>query len=188
MGLTGAQVKGFDVKKVGLASDYVESHKLDELESGLIECKTNEDVDRILKKFSSDPTSAATDLDHVLPKVEKCFGSETVEEIYESLQNDGSDWAQQTLKTLNRMSPISLKVCHRSLLIAKHLSLQDCLKMEFRLAVHHNTKSDLQEGARAVLIEKDFKPKWSRKSIYDVTEDDVARFFERLPETDELVF
>lgn len=186
MGLTGKQVKGFDVKKVGLATDYVESHKLDELESALITCKTNEEVGRILKKFSSDPKSTATELDQFLPKVKKCFGSETIEKIYENLQEDGSDWAQNTLKTLNKMSPISLKVVHRSLQMAKTLSLQDCLKMEFRLAIHHNAKSDLKEGARAVLIEKDFKPKWSRKSIYDVTEEDVARFFQLLSDGDEL--
>lgn len=186
MGLTGAHVKGFDVKKVGLATDYVESHKLDELESELITTKTNEDVGKILKKFSSDPISNATELDNVLPKVKKCFSSETMEEIYDNLQEDGSEWAQNTLKVLNRMSPISLKVVHKSLKIAKTLSLQDCLKMEFRLAIHHNTKSDLREGARAVLIEKDFKPKWSRKSIYDVTDEDVERFFQQLPDEEEL--
>lgn len=175
------------MKKVGLATDYVESHKLDELESALITCKTNEDVGGILKKFSSDPISTATELDPFFPKVKKCFGSETVEKIYENLQEDGSDWAQNTLKILQRMSPLSLKVVHRSLQMAKTLSLQDCLKMEYRLAIHHNAKSDLIEGCRAVLIERDFKPKWSRKSIYDVTEEDVARFFQMLPDGDELL-
>lgn len=186
LGLTGTRVKGFDVKKVGLATDYVESDKFSELETALITCTTNDQVARILRKFSSDPTSTATELDEFLPKVKKCFDGETVEKIYENLQDDGSDWTQNTLKILNRMSPISLKVVHRSLRLAKTLSLPDCLKMEFRLAIHHNTKSDLPEGARAVLIEKDFKPKWSRNSIYDVTEGDVARFFQPLPEVDEL--
>lgn len=188
MGLTGYKVKGFDVKKVGLATHYVESHKLDELENALIKCKTNEDVAKILNKFSSDPQSSATELDHALPKVKSCFGSETVEEIYENLRVDGSDWAQNTLKVLNIMSPTSVKVVHRSLKLAKTLSLRDCLKMEFRLVVHHNIESDLKEGSRAALIEKDFKPKWSRKSIYDVTEEDVARFFQPMPDGDELTF
>lgn len=187
MGLTGARVKGFDVKKIGLVRHYVESAKIDELETNLITCKTNDDVSRILKKFSSDPKLTTTELDQFMPKIKKCFGSETVEKIYENLQDDGSDWAQNTINILNRMSPTSLKVVHRSLQIAKTLSLQDCLKMEFRLAIHHNVKSDLKEGARAVLIEKDSKPKWSRKSIYDVTEKDVARFFQPLPAGDELL-
>lgn len=180
MGLTGAQIRGFDVKKIGLATNYVESHKLNELEAELINCKSHDDVSRTLKKFASDPSSTVTDLDPILPKTNKCFGGKTVEEIYENLRNDGSDWAQQTLKTLNRMSPTSLKVVHKSLRLAKALSLQDCLRMEFRLAVHHNAKSDLLEGARAVLIDKDFKPQWSRKSIGDVTDEDVDRFFQPL--------
>lgn len=188
MGLTGAKVKGFDVKKIGLASHYVESYKLEELETALIKCKTNVEVGQILNKFSSDPLSSATELDDFLPVIKSSFDGETVEQIYENLRVDGSDWAQNILKVLNRMSPISLKVVHRSLQIARTLSLRDCLKMEFRLVIHHHFKSDLKEGARAVVIEKDFKPKWSRKSIYDVTEDDVSRFFQPSPDGDELSF
>lgn len=187
MGLTGTQVKGLDVKKVGLATHYIESQKLGELESELIKSKTNDEVDKILNAFSSDPQSSDTKLDQFLPKIKVCFDGETVEKIYENLMQDDSDWAQSTLKVLNRMSPCSLKVVHRSLPNAKTLSLRDCLRMEFRLLIHHNEKSDLKEGARAVLIEKDFKPKWSHKSIYEVTEEDVARFFQPSPDGDELL-
>lgn len=44
MGMTGAKVKGIDAKKVGLATHYIQSHKLDDLEKTLVKCKTHGDV------------------------------------------------------------------------------------------------------------------------------------------------
>lgn len=186
VGMAGARVKGFDVKKVGLASHYIESGKMDEVEKSLIGCKTHEDVKLTLDKFSSAPVE--TELVSILPKVKKCFGGATVEEIFENLQLDGSDWAKKTIKTLNKMSPTSLKVTHRSISLGKDSTLRDSLKKEFRLVVHHVLKSDLKEGVRALLIDKDFKPQWNPKSITEVTEQHVARFFEPSPDGDELTF
>jgi hypothetical protein len=39
---------------------------------------------------------------------------------------------------------------------------------------------------RCTLIDKNDKPKWSHKSIYDVSEKDVSKFFEPLPAHKEL--
>lgn len=188
MGMTGIKVKGFDAKKVGLATHYIASHKLDELEKTLAKCKNHMDVEKVLNHLSSDNEFRPDQLDRILPDIKKCFDGSTVEEIFENLQNEGSDWAANTLKTLKRNSPTSLKITHRSITTGKNISLRDCLKMEMRLVVNHTEGSDFKEGVRAVLIDKDFKPKWSRKSIYDVTVDDVERFFKPLPKPYELRF
>lgn len=186
--LTGARVKGFDLKKVGLATHYVESSKLDNLEKRLIVCKTHEEVQRILDSFSSDPSDSQTELDELLPKINNCFGGATVEDIYERLQQDGSEWALKTIKTLNRMSPTSLKVTHRNYVLGKTSSLRDCLKREFQLVIHHINGSDLEEGVRAMLLEKDNKPRWNPKTVQEVTEEHVARFFKPSQGGDELAF
>lgn len=188
LGLTGARVKGFDLKKVGLATHYIESGKLEEVESRLIECKSHDDVGRTLAEFSSDPASTETELDAIMPTINKCFGGATVEEIYEKLQQDGSDWAIKTVKILDKMSPTSLKVTHRNLVLGRTSSLRDCLKREWLLVMQHVTDSDLKEGCRALLIDKDFKPRWNPKSISDVTQERVDRFFKLLPSGEELTF
>lgn len=189
MGMTGTPIKGYDMKKIGLATHFIESHKLVELEKALIKCKTHEDVERILNEYSSDPALLyTTELDQILPTIKKCFSGSTVEEIFENLDRDGSDWAQKTLNILKRNSPTSLKVTHRSITTGRNISLRDCLKMEMRVVVNYTEGSEFKEGVRAVLIDKDFKPKWSRKSIYDVTEKDVERFFKVIPEQYELIF
>lgn len=188
MGLTGNAVKGFDMKKIGLGTHFIESKKLDELEKRLTQCTTHRDVEEILIESESDPPSLMTELDEYLPNIKKCFSGVTVEEIYENLQEDGSDWAQKTLNTLNEKSPLALKVTHRSITTGKKISLKDCLKMEMRLALNHKTGGDLKEGVRALLIDKDLRPNWTRKSVYDVTDEDVESFFQPVLKQYELTF
>lgn len=189
MGLTGYRVKGYDMKKVNLATHFIESSKLDKAEKALVECKTHADVGNVLDEFASVPKSTASELDEIIPKIEKYFVAPTVEEIYENLEQDGSDWAKGTIKTLTRMSPTSLKVTHRSINLGRSFSLRDCLRMEVRLAYHHlKVKKDYKEGCRAVLIDKDFKPKWTPASIQEVTDEIVSSYFEPIPEEFELTF
>lgn len=188
MGLTGARVRGFDMKKVGLATHYIESHKLNEVEKQLKSCKHKSEVENVLNKYASDPSSSVTELDSIMPKINECFGGVTVEEIYENLQRDGSDWAKSTLKTLNKMSPTSLKVAQRSISLGKNMTLRECLRLENRLVINYIIKSEMREGVRALLIDKDFKPNWDPKTIHEVTEKIASRFFEPSPYDEEIIF
>lgn len=189
MGMTGYRVKGYDMKKVKLATHIIASAKLDELEKALAECHTHAEVAKVLDNFESVPKSTASELDEIIPRVEKCFGASSVEEIFKNLEQDGSEWAKSTIKVLNRMSPTSLKVTHRSINLGRNLSVRDCLRMEVRLVYHHvKVKKDLSEGCRAVLIDKDFKPKWNPASISEVTDEAVNSYFGPIPEELELTF
>lgn len=188
LGLTGNQVKGVDMERRGLATHYIESSKLDEMEQQLTQCNSHADVENALNKFSSDSPTLATDLDKILPKIRKCFGGETMEEIFHDLESDGSEWARNTLNTLKLKSPLSLKVSHRSLTTGRNISFRDCLKMEMILTLNYVGNSDTKEGVRAILIEKDLKPNWSRKSIYEVTDENVSGFFRPIPKKYELTF
>lgn len=189
LGLTGFRLKGRDVHKAGVATHYVETTKLTELEAELCECKNEHDIEKTLYKYSSlfkDTTEFV--LKPNLEQINKCFSGKTVEEIVKNLNTDGSAWAQSTLKLLSKMSPTSLKVTLKELELGSTMTLQECLQMEFRLAVHHCIKSDFKEGVRALLIDKDQSPKWNPATLEEVTEEHVAKFFLPLPDKDELVF
>lgn len=187
-GLTGNPVKGIDMRKTGLATHFINSDKLAELEKALAECHTHEDVERVLRKFSDPDSHIATELDELMPKIRKCFSGATVEEIFENLEKDSSDWAKTTLQTLKKKSPTSLKVSHRSITTGRNISLRDCLKMEMILTINYNSSADAKEGVRAVLVDKDFKPNWKRKTIQEVTDDDVNEFFRPIAKKYELNF
>jgi 3-hydroxyisobutyryl-CoA hydrolase len=188
IGLTGVRLKGYDVKKFGLASHFVEGRKVDELETALIHCKTETEIEKVLANFSSVPANPKSELDDLIPRIDKCFAPETIEEIYEKLRQDGSDWAHETIKLLDKMSPTSLKVSLKNLLLGKKLSLRDCLTMDYRIGGHFLIKSDLKEGVRALLIDKDMKPKWDPPTVEEVSAEHVERFFKPLPHGDDIEF
>lgn len=187
LGLTGFRLKGRDVQKAGVATHYVESSSLADLENELSQCKNTIQINKTLEKFTPKDTTEFVLQPH-LEQIEKAFGGDTVEDILNSLHNDGSEWAMSTLKLLSKMSPTSLKVTLRQLQLGKSMTLRECLQMEFRLAAHCCINSDFKEGVRALLIDKDQQPKWNPDQIEKVTQDHVNRFFSPLPDKDEITF
>lgn len=187
LGLTGFRLKGKDVVKAGIATHFVESKDLDALEKELLASKNSSDVAATLDKFNVRDSS-----DFVLAKnlkqINECFSGPTVESILAALEKDGSDWANSTLKSLAKMSPLSLKVTKKQLDLGRTMDLRNCLRMEFRMAVHSLIDSDFKEGVRALLIDRDQSPKWKPATLAEVTEQQVDRFFGALPDGEELQF
>lgn len=188
MGLTGARIKGQDVKNVGLASHFVETKNLRQLERNLSNCENENEVENILEEFSFQPTTRDPSLDENLARIKKCFGGLTVEQIVDNLKSDESEWAGERLQMLQKMSPTSLKVCHRLMNLGRHMSLEDCAKLEWRLGVHFSSAVDLQEGYRARFVDRDMKPIWNPPVIEEVTDYNLSRFFGPLADEDELTF
>lgn len=188
VGLTGAKVEGFDVKKVGLATHYVESKNVIDLEQCLTTCNSHEDVENVLDDFSFTPKSVETKLDEHLVEIKKCFSGLTVEQVVDNLKGVGSDWGKHTIESMKKMSPTSLKVCHRHLNLGRYMTLEDCARLEWRLCSHFANESDLHEGCRAVLAGNNATPNWIPEQIEDVTDRHLSRFFGPLPDGDELTF
>lgn len=187
LGLTGFRLKGKDVMKAGIATHYVQSKDLDALENELFSTNNSSEVVEVLRKFHVNDNTEFV-LAKNIEQINKCFNGTTVEQIVANLENDGSDWAHSTLKTLNKMSPTSMKVTKKQLDLGLNCDLRSCLKMEFRMAVHSVMGSDFKEGVRAMLIDRDQSPKWNPAKLSDVTDEQVDRFFGPLPDGDELVF
>ncbi|XP_063218020.1 3-hydroxyisobutyryl-CoA hydrolase, mitochondrial [Bacillus rossius redtenbacheri] len=186
LGLTGHRLKGSDVLKAGIATHYVESSQLDDLERSLLEKgNTVRDIEKILGEFSQRDVAEFSLLPH-LKQINHCFSAPTVEDIIMRLKEEGSEWSLGMLQVLQKVSPTSLKLIKRTLEEGATKSLQDCLINEFRVACHCLKGHDFFEGVRALLIDKD-KPKWKPASLEEVTDDFVASFFAPLPPDQELV-
>lgn len=146
LALTGTRLKGSDVLKAGVATHYIESKDIKNLEQSLLTCKDDkcikETLDRVcvqnIKEFSLQP---------YLETINKCFAGNTMEEIMSLLEKDGSDFAKNTIKTLSHMSPTSMKVSLKLLQMgSKKNSLLDCLEVEYRVAVACLANHDFIEG------------------------------------------
>lgn len=145
LALSGVRLKGSDVFSAGIATHYVESKDLKNLELSLIDCTNDKDINDVLAKFMKTDIPSFS-LKPILDKINKCFSPQNMEEIIATLKNDGSKWADDTLKYLNKMSPTSMKVTLKQLHIGKKLSLEECLKMEYNLAVNCLEHTDFYEG------------------------------------------
>ncbi len=114
-------------------------------------------------------------------RIDHHFGQESVAAIFESLRREsdphGRIWANETLEALEKRSPTMLCVTFEQLRRAKELSLADCFRMELNLIHSCFDHGDLVEGIRAVIIDKDMKPRWKHADIDAVREDEVMAFF-----------
>ena len=62
------------------------------------------------------------------------------------------------------------------------MSFGDCFKMEYRIATTFKRNKDFHEGVRALIIDKDNKPKWEPPTIEEVTDEMVDQYFKHLPD------
>ncbi|XP_075612294.1 3-hydroxyisobutyryl-CoA hydrolase, mitochondrial isoform X5 [Balearica regulorum gibbericeps] len=88
------------------------------------------------------------------------------------------------VKTINKMSPTSLKITLRQLREGASMSLQDVLTMEYRLSQACMRGHDFYEGVRAVLIDKDQSPKWKPAALEEVSDEFVDDCFKPLGNND----
>ncbi|KAJ0179051.1 hypothetical protein K1T71_005826 [Dendrolimus kikuchii] len=186
LGLTGDRLKGKDVVKAGIATHFISSQRLYELEKLLSRCSNDMEVNALLSKFS-EPLDEFTLAPHI-KHINYCFAASTIEEIIERLEKVQNDWSVKTLKTLSQMCPGSLKITLRALQRGAQLELGQCLRMEYRLAYRATENHDFPEGVRALLIDKDNNPKWNPKTLAEVTDEYVESYFKKLPEEKELKF
>jgi hypothetical protein len=57
-------------------------------------------------------------------------------------------------------------------------------RLEYRLVRRVLERGDFAEGVRALLIDKDQRPRWRHRRTGDVAEEEVAAFFAPLPDGD----
>ncbi|MFF0203685.1 enoyl-CoA hydratase/isomerase family protein [Streptomyces sp. NPDC005017] len=172
LALTGTPVGAADARLCGLADLYVPSHRLPALLDDLAGLPAEEAVAR----HSAEPP--AGELAAQRDWIDACYAADTVEEIVGRLLDTGLAPAKDAAGTLLTKSPTSLKVTLAALRRARGLdSLERALEQEYRIACAALTSPDLVEGIRAQVIDKDRDPRWSPRSLSDVSDADVARFF-----------
>lgn len=189
LALTGFRLKGRDVQRAGVATHFVESKKIPDLEKELVDLKlpSAEDVSRVLDSYQNQSSLDAEKpfiLKKHLSDIDRLFSSSSVEGIMKNLKTDGSEFAKKQAETLSKMSPTSLKITFKQLQAGASLTLQDVLVMEYRLSQACMRGCDFYEGVRAVLIDKDQNPKWNPSTLEEVSDQMLEQCFSSLGEKD----
>ncbi|KAI4806145.1 hypothetical protein KUCAC02_010725, partial [Chaenocephalus aceratus] len=103
LALTGFRLKGRDVQRAGVATHFVESEKIPELEKDLVDLKSPsaEDVSRVLDSYQNQSALGADKpfvLEQHMSDIDRLFSSSSVEGIVQNLKADGSEFANTQAK------------------------------------------------------------------------------------------
>ncbi|MBI3526409.1 MAG: enoyl-CoA hydratase/isomerase family protein [Betaproteobacteria bacterium] len=86
-------------------------------------------------------------------------------------------WLAKAGATLAAGSPSTAALSYELQRRAKHLSLADVFRMEFVAALHCARRADFAEGIRALLIDKDQRPRWRPPTLAQITPEWTDGFF-----------
>jgi enoyl-CoA hydratase/carnithine racemase len=192
LGLTGARLKGADLVHAGIATHFALSHEYDNLYNKLNDGHERSDfVYRSLAEVAQPQASfAGFSLERHMDCIHRCFTQPSIEQVFEALRAETKDtaFAHETLRTLEKLSPLSLKVTFEQLRRGASLDLAEALTQEFRIAQNMIYNKDFTAGVSSLLIKKDGKPQWQHASVKDVPDAAAARFFDLPADGKELDF
>ncbi|KAG9306831.1 hypothetical protein G9A89_005732 [Geosiphon pyriformis] len=183
LALTGAYLNGYDVFQSGIATHYVPSERLDNLEERLSELESDdyEVINSAIEDFVGDPVNRSYFISGETRKsIDRIFSHNTFENIISALEKENTSWAVETKNKILQMSPTSLKVTLSLMRKGRKLGIADCFQMEYRLAQKFLEKSDFVEGVTARLINKT-SPKWNPPSLEEISDKDIEEFYLKSP-------
>jgi|HigsolmetaAR204D_1030405.scaffolds.fasta_scaffold03768_4 enoyl-CoA hydratase len=186
LGLTGARIGAGDCGYIGFGTHFVPSARLEDLVAALAEADLERGgaraVDGVIARFAGDCGPAP--LAALRSAIDRCFSFNSVEEILVALEREEGDWAAEAREILAARSPTSLKITLRQLREGRHLPYEEVVTLEYRLSQRCTAAADFYEGVRAVLIDKDQRPRWEPAAIPGVQDADVDRYFQPLGDGD----
>lgn len=182
LGLTGARLKAADTLHVGVATHYVASERIGALREALSEARDAAEIEATLAGFAQDPGPAPLDDKRAL--IDECFGHDSLAGIIAALEASSDPFAAETLSTVRAKSPHLVAVSFEMIRRGRALSFDECMRMEFRLALALAPAHDFVEGIRALLIDRDNAPKWRERG----SEAEVLAPFDSVPACGDLSF
>jgi enoyl-CoA hydratase/carnithine racemase len=183
LGLTGAMCHAGDAIIGNLAEYYAQSGDYESIIERLKAADWRAEMEQGFGGLPSVASRAlaaqpATDLpESHLAKywqtINKLMNSGGLAEIDHLLQNDDAlakidadfaadKWTQKALATYRHGCPVTAALTYALYYKVSALSLEQVLYLEANVAVHCAANPDFREGVRALLIDKDKAPQWSR--------------------------
>jgi enoyl-CoA hydratase len=175
LALTGARMSCGDALAFGLACAHVPAGRHDRLAQRL---SSGEPVESAIAAESAPPPLSALSRESAL--ITHCFSAGSVPEILGRLDeagNSGSAFARAAADSIRAKSPLSLVIALRQMQIGAKLGIGEALQTEFRLVSRLARSHDFYEGIRAVIIEKDNRPRWSPAELKQIAPAAIDAYF-----------
>ena len=176
--LTGERFNAADAVAAGIATHRIPTARFPALLDALTGTVS---VDAVLAAFA-EPAGDGPIM-HRKAAINRLFKGNRVEDILAALDREAAfgqgdaDFAGKTANTLRAKSPLSLKLALAQVRRGKACDFETCMRMEFRIVSRVIHGHDFYEGVRAVIVDKDNKPRWHPASLAEVSDDEVERHF-----------
>mgnify|MGYP003665053725 FL=1 len=192
LGLTGAMCNGSDALLANLAEYAVASHDYDAVmqrlrqsdwqavdnTSGADKCHNNSAHSIVSCALAELPVAELPDSKLAIywQPIQQLMNSGGLADIDALLQSDEAlmqlnqdfaedSWTQRAVATYRHGCPVTAALTYALYHKVADLSIEQVLYLETNVAVHCAANPDFKEGVRALLIDKDRSPKWSRSLV-----------------------
>lgn len=180
LGLTGEVVGTDDTLYANLADVFVPRAELSALMT-LIESVDDQQYRQAIEAFAAPFSAQINPANSLLAKqrhlIDHHFSHDNVTAIISSLAQDDDPFAQKTLGTLLKRSPLMVCVSLEQIRRSAKMELADCLRLERTMVRRCFEHGETVEGIRALVIDKDNAPRWRPASLQEVTPEMIAPFF-----------
>ena len=190
LALTSHRLKAADALWAGIVDAHVPSAAIGDLQAALGAADlsgpdADRKVDRVIAGFAQDPGMPT--LPGLMLDIDRCFSADSVAGIVAKLKAHPGEWAAKQLAALMKLSPLSMSITLEQLKRCANRSFEDTMTIEYRMSQYAmRADHDFFEGVRALLIDKDQKPKWNPPTIDGVTRAMVEAHFK--PVANDLFF
>ncbi|WP_150912095.1 enoyl-CoA hydratase/isomerase family protein [Marinobacter halotolerans] len=185
LGLTGVRMNAADALFVGLADRFIPQEQRANVQSALLvkDLRHNPDagVSQVLRRFERGgealkPTSPVRNHFDV---IQTLTDGDSLPEVVKNLADYAGDdeWLVKALKTVEKASPTSLYLHWRHYHRSAHLGLAEVFDQELQMSRRCLVMGEFAEGVRALLIDKDLKPRWRFPGLEQVDPKWVDEFF-----------
>ncbi|HEX7035765.1 MAG TPA: enoyl-CoA hydratase/isomerase family protein [Pseudomonadales bacterium] len=180
--MTGVHLNGSDALATGIGTHAVAARERHGLLDGLRRLAWR-------GRAEDDAAAVQAHLD-ALPAVE--LPPSRVVGIPEELSPDGAlldavtrvralagrdEWIDKGIETMNRGCPTSVGIVVRQLQRLPGLKIGDCFRLEMVVATHCAHERDFAEGVRALIIDKDNRPRWRYPDLESLPVEHVDAHF-----------
>jgi enoyl-CoA hydratase/carnithine racemase len=188
MALTGLTINESDAIYVGLFDAFIPKESWANAIDHLTQARFTQDwrhnhelVSDWMRQHdaSLDEAMASSMLSHYAKAIRWIGTQATPAGILEHLQRAAQEdpWFEAPANSLERGSPTAALVGHRYLRQCVRGSLDDVLSLDLTLARRFLRAQDFPEGVRALLIDKDRKPRWRHHRFADVPGEEIDAHF-----------
>ena len=169
IGLTGEVLGLNELIFFGLATDYFQSNKIEDVKEKFI---TRGEISHDNFEVEND-----TYLIKNMNLINELFNG-NIQTIISNLKSHNSEFSKKILDILLVKCPMSLAISTKLIDDAKGKSLKECLETEFQLSQKIVYRSDFDNGVNSVLISKDHNPIWEPSKIDEINIEDLDFYFE----------